>query len=136
MEGAYVITNENTSNSWGNPRGYTIHPGPLVHLTNLDSKRTEKNVNWAKHHLAVSRRKEEEPSSSSMWNINLPGAPPVDFYRVNTMRKYSTASKAETVQFFDNETITQEDLVVWVNLGTHHIPRAEGTPPTLFLSRD
>jgi hypothetical protein len=39
-------------------------------------------VNWAKHHLAVSRRKEEEPSSSSSWNINLPGAPPVDFYKV------------------------------------------------------
>ncbi len=29
-------------------------------------------------------------------------------------------------QFFDNETIKQEDLVVWLNLGTHHIPRAEG----------
>jgi hypothetical protein len=81
-EGAYVIYNANSTNKWGNPRGYHIHPGPAVHLTNLKSKRTEKNVNWAKHHLAVSRLKEDEPSSSSMWNINLPGAPPVDFYKV------------------------------------------------------
>ncbi|KAK4686906.1 hypothetical protein P7C73_g3209, partial [Tremellales sp. Uapishka_1] len=114
MEGAYVVINEDEKNAWGNPRGYTIHPGPLVHLTNLDAKRTEKNVNWAKHHLAVSRRKETEPSSSSTWNINLPGAPPVDFYK-----------------FFDNETIQGEDLVVWVNLGTHHIPRSEDSPNTL-----
>ncbi|ORY25514.1 copper amine oxidase [Naematelia encephala] len=113
-EGAYVVTNEQAFNTFGNPRGYTIHPGPLCHLTNLDAKRTENNVNWAKHHLAVSRRKDTEPKSSSMWNMNLPGKPPVNFYN-----------------FFDNETISQEDLVVWLNLGTHHIPRAEDSPNTL-----
>lgn len=43
--------------------------------TNLDSKRTENNVNFAKHHLAISRRKDSEPSSSTTWNLNLPGAP-------------------------------------------------------------
>ncbi|RXK35243.1 hypothetical protein M231_07497 [Tremella mesenterica] len=115
MEGAYVITNQDEKNAWGHSRGYTIHPGPLCHLTNLESKRTEKNVNWAKQHLAVSRRKEEERCSSSIWNGNLPGAPPVDFYK----------------KFFDDESIEQEDLVVWVNLGTHHIPRAEDSPNTL-----
>jgi hypothetical protein len=39
-----------------------------------------------------------------MWNMNLPGAPMVDFHK-----------------FFDGENITQEDLVVWVNVGTHHL---------------
>jgi Copper amine oxidase, enzyme domain len=46
-----------------------------LYQTNLKSKRTERNVNFAKHHFAVSRRKDSEPSSSSMWNINLPGNP-------------------------------------------------------------
>ena len=78
-----MVVNQDAKNSWGHPRGYTIHPGTLCHLTNLESKRTEKNVNWAKHHIAVSRRKDEEPSSSSPWNGNLPGAPPVDFYNVS-----------------------------------------------------
>ncbi|KAJ7168667.1 amine oxidase catalytic domain-containing protein [Mycena filopes] len=114
-EGVYAVVNEEELNRWGYPRGYAIHPGVSpIHLTNLDSKRTEHNVNFAKHHLAVSRRKDSEPSSSSMWNINLPGAPPVDFYK-----------------FFDGESLEQEDLTAWVNLGMHHIPRAEDSPMTL-----
>ncbi|KAJ6512637.1 amine oxidase catalytic domain-containing protein [Mycena sanguinolenta] len=115
LEGAYVIVNEEQLNRWGYPRGYAIHPGVSpIHLTNLDSKRTRNNANFAKHHLAVSRRKDSEPSSSSMWNNNLPGAPPVDFYK-----------------FFDGESLEQEDLTAWVNLGMHHIPRAEDSPMTL-----
>ncbi|KAJ6561792.1 amine oxidase catalytic domain-containing protein [Mycena capillaripes] len=114
-EGVYAIVNEEELNRWGYPRGYAIHPGiSPIHLTNLDSKRTKNNVNFAKHHLAVSRRKDSEPRSSSIWNINLPGTPPVDFYK-----------------FFDGESLEQEDLTVWVNLGMHHIPRAEDSPMTL-----
>ncbi|KAJ7763953.1 amine oxidase catalytic domain-containing protein [Mycena maculata] len=115
LEGAYVIVNEEELNRWGYPRGYAIHPGVSpIHLTNLNSKRTQHNANFGKHHLAVSRRKDSEPSSSSMWNLNLPGAPPVDFYK-----------------FFDGESLEQEDLTAWVNLGMHHIPRAEDSPMTL-----
>ncbi|KAL1411966.1 hypothetical protein Q8F55_002959 [Vanrija albida] len=114
MEGAYVVTNEDAHNAWGNPRGYQLHPGPLCRLANVHAKRTEHSVNWAKHHLAVSRQSDDEPSSSSMWNGNLPGAPPVNFYK-----------------FFNNESLHQADLVVWANLGTHHIPRAEDAPNTL-----
>ncbi|KAK7006189.1 amine oxidase catalytic domain-containing protein [Favolaschia claudopus] len=114
-EGVYAIVNEEELNRWGYPRGYAIHPGiSPIHLTNLNSKRTQNNVNFAKHHLAVSRRKDSEPRSSSMWNINLPGTPPVDFYK-----------------FFDGESLEQEDLTAWVNLGMHHIPRAEDSPMTL-----
>ncbi|KAJ7683677.1 amine oxidase catalytic domain-containing protein [Mycena rosella] len=115
IQGLYAIVNEEELNRWGYPRGYAIHPGVSpIHLTNLDSKRTRNNVNFAKHHLAVSRRKDSEPTSSSMWNINLPGAPTVDFYK-----------------FFDGESLEQEDLTAWVNLGMHHIPRAEDSPMTL-----
>lgn len=70
----------------------------------VGSKRLLKNANWARYNLAVSRRKDNEPSSSSMWNFNLPGAPPVDFHK-----------------FFDGENLTQEDLVTWINVGMHHI---------------
>ncbi|KAK8847701.1 hypothetical protein IAR55_005560 [Kwoniella newhampshirensis] len=115
MEGNYVITNEDERNAWGYPRGYAVHPGAsAIHLTNLDCKRTQDNVNWAKHHLSVTRRHDHEPYSSSIWNIHLPGEPTVDFYK-----------------FFDGESLDQEDLVAWINLGTHHIPRAEDSPQTL-----
>ncbi|KAJ7067387.1 amine oxidase catalytic domain-containing protein [Mycena amicta] len=115
LEGAYVILNQEELNRWGNPRGYAIHPGMSpIHLTNLNNKRTEKNMNFAKHHVGVSRRKETELTSSSMWNINLPGDPPVNYYK-----------------YFDGESIEQEDITAWVNLGMHHIPRAEDSPTTL-----
>ena len=63
-----------------------------------------KNANWARYNLAVSLRKETEPSSSTMWNLNLPGEPMVDFHK-----------------FFDGENITQQDLVAWINVGMHHV---------------
>jgi primary-amine oxidase len=33
-------------------------------------------------------------------------------------------------KFFDSENLTQTDIVVWVNLGNHHFPRAEDAPYT------
>ncbi|KAH7926787.1 amine oxidase catalytic domain-containing protein [Leucogyrophana mollusca] len=114
FQGSFAVVNQNETNKWGVPRGYAIHPGySPVHNTIVGSKRLLNNANWARYNLAVSRRKETEPSSSSMWNFNLPGAPPVDFHK-----------------FFDGESIAQEDLVAWVNVGMHHLPQAEDAPNT------
>ncbi|KZS99972.1 amine oxidase catalytic domain-containing protein [Laetiporus sulphureus 93-53] len=114
FQGGYAIVNREERNRWGVVRGYAIHPGyDPVRNTVVGSKRLLNNANWARYNLAVSRRKESEPSSSSMWNQNLPGAPMVDFHR-----------------FFDGENITQEDLVAWVNVGMHHLPQAEDSPNT------
>ncbi|KAF5339571.1 hypothetical protein D9611_011504 [Ephemerocybe angulata] len=65
------------------------------------SNRMLKNANWAAHNLAVSLRKDTEPSSS------------MDFDK-----------------FFDGEDIAQKDLVLWINVGTHHQPVAEDAPTT------
>lgn len=112
--GMFFVTNENSTNSWGTPRGYAIHPGASnIHLTNLGSERTLHNVEWAKHALHVTRVKDTEPYSSSALNINLPGRPPVAFGR-----------------FLNDESITQEDIVLWANLGTHHVIRSEDSPHT------
>lgn len=72
--------------------------------TVVGSKRLLNNANWARYNLAISRRKDTEPTSSNMWNMNLPGKPMVDFHR-----------------FFDGENITQEDIVAWINIGMHHL---------------
>lgn len=110
----FTIANKDALNSWGHPRGYSIRPGPSpVHLTVVGSKMLENNANWAKHNLAVTRRKDSEPSSSSMWNGQLPGAPTVNYDN-----------------FFDGESLDQEDLVLWINVGTHHLPHAEDSPNT------
>ncbi|CCM06294.1 uncharacterized protein FIBRA_08545 [Fibroporia radiculosa] len=114
FQGGYALVNREEKNIWGVPRGYAIHAGySPVHNTVVGSKRLLNNANWARYNLAVSKRKETEPTSSSMWNQNLPGAPMVDFHK-----------------FFDGENITQEDLVAWINVGTHHLPQAEDAPNT------
>lgn len=125
FQGGYALVNTEALNRWGIARGYAVHPGysPIYNVclpssssgfvvdakllqTVVGSKRLLNNANWARYNLAVSRRKETEPSSSSMWNQNLPGAPMVDFHK-----------------FFDGENITQEDLVAWINVGMHHLVR-------------
>lgn len=114
FQGGYSIVNQDNRNAWGLPRGYAIHPGySPVHNTVVGSKRLLNNANWARYNLAVSHRKESEPSSSAIWNMNLPGKPMVDFHN-----------------FFDGENITQTDLVAWVNVGTHHLPVSEDSPNT------
>ena len=124
FQGGYAIVNQEEKNSWGSPRGYAIYAGynPIHNVSSrhnsclatnqstiqtvVGSRRLLNNANWARYNLAVSRRKDTEISSSSMWNMNLPGAPTVDFHR-----------------FFDGEDIVQEDLVAWVNVGMHHLVR-------------
>jgi len=114
FQGHYSIINQNQTNAWGMPRGYAIHGGySPVHNTVNGARRLLNNANWARYNLAVSLQKDTEIASSSLWNQNLPGKPTVDFHK-----------------FFDGENITQEDLVVWINVGTHHLPHAEDSPNT------
>ncbi|KAJ3554483.1 hypothetical protein NM688_g3086 [Phlebia brevispora] len=114
LRGEYAFVNQDKTNSWGVVRGYAIRPGQSpIYNTVVGSKRLLKNANWARYNLAVSLRKDTEPSSSSVWNLNLPGNPMVDFHK-----------------FFDGENITQQDLVAWINVGMHHIPQAEDSPNT------
>ncbi|TFK18079.1 amine oxidase catalytic domain-containing protein [Coprinopsis marcescibilis] len=114
FQGSIAIVNKEQTNKWGNPRGYALHPGySPIHNTVVGSKRLEKNANWARNNIAVTKRKENEPSSSSMWNLHLSGAPAVNFDN-----------------FFDGDSLDQEDLVMWVNVGTHHLPQAEDSPNT------
>ncbi|THU91038.1 amine oxidase catalytic domain-containing protein [Dendrothele bispora CBS 962.96] len=114
FQGHYSIVNQDAKNAWENPRGYVLHPGASpIHNTVVGSKRLLENANWARYNLAVSRRKDTEPSSSTMWNANLPGSPAVNFH-----------------DFFDGESLVQEDLVMWINVGMHHLPTAEDSPNT------
>lgn len=38
----------------------------------------------------------------------------------------------EFYKFFDGESLVQEDLALWFNLGMHHYTRAEDIPNTLM----
>ncbi|XP_055263916.1 primary amine oxidase, lung isozyme-like [Moschus berezovskii] len=104
------------SNKWGHLRAYRIQmisaPGePLPQNSSM-----ERAVSWGRYQLAVTQRKETEPSSSSVFNQNDPWTPTVDF-----------------ADFINNETIAGKDLVAWVTAGFLHIPHAEDIPNTVTV---
>ncbi|NXL82931.1 AOC3 oxidase, partial [Alectura lathami] len=103
-------------NRWGHPRSYRVQvvSFPGEHLPTSSSM--ERAISWGRYAVAVTRRKEEEPSSTSVYNQNDPWTPTVAF-----------------ADFIDNETITNEDLVAWISVGFLHIPHAEDIPNTVTV---
>ncbi|KAB5545872.1 copper amine oxidase [Coniochaeta sp. 2T2.1] len=112
----YCVVNNNRTNAWGVKRGYRIVPGKSnVHLSVLKSPFSKSQSTFSKSHLAVTQRHDEETYANSWQNINLASKPQHDF-----------------AKFFDGESVDDEDIVVWFNLGMHHFTRSEDVPVTLY----
>ncbi|SPO07093.1 uncharacterized protein DNG_09787 [Cephalotrichum gorgonifer] len=112
----FCVVNENEKNRWGEKRGYRIVPGKSnIHLSPMNSPFSKHQSPFAKSHLAVTVQHDNEPYANSVQNVNLPSAPQQDF-----------------LKFFDDESIVNEDIVMWFNLGMHHFTRAEDIPVTLY----
>ena len=113
----YSVVNKDHPNQYGEFPGYRLWPsrGASIHSTIKNSTLLGNAINWATHHLYVLRRKDTEPSSAYMHNTENTAQPLVDF---NT--------------FFDDEDLTQTDLVLYFNLGMHHMPDTSDMPTTVF----
>ncbi|KAK8029243.1 hypothetical protein PG991_006299 [Apiospora marii] len=112
----YTVVNKDRPNAWGEPRGYRIVPGlSNVYLPSRNSPFFLRSGEHAKQAFAVSRQHDTEPASTAALSGNVPEAPLVEFWDF----------------FADDESLDQEDLVVWANLGMHHFVRAEDLPNTL-----
>lgn len=112
----YTVINKDQLNKWGEPRGYRIVPGlSNVHLASRNSPFFLKSGQFAKQALAVSRHHDTEQQASCGLNQNVPEAPLIEFWN-----------------YFNGESLVQEDIVAWVNLGMHHYTRAEDIPNTLM----
>ncbi|KXS22495.1 amine oxidase catalytic domain-containing protein [Gonapodya prolifera JEL478] len=109
-----LVANKNRTNKWGNPRAYRVVAQTPVTNPVKGNTRTLNNANWAYYPIAVTQFSDDEHSSSSLYNQNTPTNPIVDFHK-----------------FQKGRSLIGEDLVVWANLGTHHVPRAEDGPITL-----
>ncbi|MCJ1391556.1 hypothetical protein MMC18_004420 [Xylographa bjoerkii] len=115
----YIVLNNESTNAWGEKRGYRITPGTGMgtppHLTILNSTSLGKAAEWAGRDLWVVKHKDTEPRSASPVNFIEPQSPLIDF-----------------AKFVDGEAIVQEDLVVYFNLGAHHIAHSGDIPNTLM----
>ncbi|OXB55284.1 hypothetical protein ASZ78_014078 [Callipepla squamata] len=112
----YIYFATNQKNKWGHQRGYRIQIVSFAGDHIPEASSMERAISWARYKLAVTRRKEEEPTSTSIYNQNDPWTPTVAF-----------------ADFINNETITNEDLVAWITAGFLHIPHSEDIPNTLTV---
>ncbi|NXO76144.1 AOC3 oxidase, partial [Sitta europaea] len=103
-------------NKWEHPRSYRLQIISFAGKHLPTSSSMERSISWGRYQLAVTRRKEEEPTSTSIYNQNDPWTPTVTF-----------------ADFINNETITNEDLVAWITVGFLHVPHAEDVPNTVTV---
>ncbi|NXA40896.1 AOC3 oxidase, partial [Eudromia elegans] len=112
----YLYFAANGKNKWGHQRGYRIQLVSFAGEHMPETSSMERAISWARYKLAVTKRKEGEPTSTSIYNQNDPWTPTVAF-----------------ADFIDNETITNEDLVAWITTGFLHIPHSEDLPNTVTV---
>ena len=115
----FLVMNNDSVNAWGEKRGYRISPGTgmgaPIHLTIQNSSSLGRGGSWAYQDLFILRQKDTEPKSASPLNFVSSNDPLVDFAKM-----------------VDGEDTIQEDLVIYFNLGGHHIPHAGDIPNTLM----
>lgn len=116
----YLITSPNATNKWGEVRSYRILPGTGMgnpaHLTILNSTTLGRSAAWSSSDLWVLKNHPStEPASAHHLNYIEPLTPLVDFAKM-----------------VDEEPIEEEDLVLYFNLGGHHVPSSQDVPNTLM----
>ncbi|KAM9296343.1 amine oxidase [copper-containing] 3 [Gastrophryne carolinensis] len=109
----YIHFASNNTNKWGHPRSFRVQIASFAGDFLPKESPVEKAMDWARYKLAVTKRKDEEYGSSSIYNQNDPWTPTVKFS-----------------DFIDNENIQDQDLVAWITVGFLHIPHSEDLPNT------
>ncbi|KAK9435079.1 Copper amine oxidase [Metarhizium brunneum] len=112
----YAIVNKEAKNKFGEYPGYRFTPATsnVIFLTASNSSNVMNAVNFADHHFYVTKQKDTEAQGTHPYNVLNPADPLIDF-----------------AKFFDGESLDQEDLVLWFNLGMHHAPHTGDLPNTV-----
>ncbi|XP_067472199.1 retina-specific copper amine oxidase [Thunnus thynnus] len=113
----YLHIASNKTNRWGHQRSYRLQVFSFTGDHLPESQAEERAMSWARYKVAITKQKDLEQTSSSLYNQNNIWNPAVDF------SKYIE----------DNESIEDEDLVAWVTTGFLHIPHAEDIPNTVTV---
>uniref|UniRef100_A0A8C5K7I1 Amine oxidase n=2 Tax=Jaculus jaculus TaxID=51337 RepID=A0A8C5K7I1_JACJA len=112
---SHLLFSSPKENRWGHKRSYRLQIHSMVQELVLPlGCQEERAVTWARYPLAVTKYRESEQCSSSIYNQNDPWNPPVVFEEF----------------LRNNENIKDEDLVAWVTVGFLHIPHSEDVPNT------
>uniref|UniRef100_A0A8C0K130 Amine oxidase n=1 Tax=Canis lupus dingo TaxID=286419 RepID=A0A8C0K130_CANLU len=110
----YLLFTSPKENRWHHKRSYRLQIHSMADQVLPLGWQQERAVTWARYPLAVTKYRESEVCSSSIYNQNDPWDPPVVFEEF----------------LHNNENIENEDLVAWVTVGFLHIPHSEDIPNT------
>ncbi|KAF7520045.1 hypothetical protein G7054_g12903 [Neopestalotiopsis clavispora] len=111
-----LVVNQDQPNQWGEYRGYRVAPmSGGLHLTVENSSNLVNAAHWAEYDIQVTRQHDYEPRSAHPYASQDLYNPPIDFS-----------------EFFNGESLNQEDLVMWLNLGMHHVPNTGDLPNSIF----
>ncbi|KAL2856687.1 copper amine oxidase [Aspergillus pseudoustus] len=112
------VINQDEKNKYGEYRGYRILPSSgTAHLTVKNSTNLANSAHWAEYDIQVTQQHDYEPFAAHPYNSQDIHDPPVNFEK-----------------FFNSESLNQTDLVVWLNLGMHHVPHTGDLPNTVFTT--
>ncbi|KAM9843175.1 retina-specific copper amine oxidase [Aulostomus maculatus] len=113
----YLHIASNQTNRWGHQRSYRLQVFSFTGDPLPESQAEERAMSWARYKVAITKHKDMEATSSSLYSQNNMWSPAVDF--------------SKFIQ--DDESIEDEDLVAWVTTGFLHIPHAEDIPNTVTV---
>ncbi|KAJ8304308.1 hypothetical protein KUTeg_017891 [Tegillarca granosa] len=108
----FIFYNNRYKSDYNAPKSYQIIADDGVPQMVSGVSGNEPSVSWIRHQMAVSKYKDDEKSSSSIYAMWDAKEPVVNF------QSYLD----------DNESIVDQDLVVWITLGSYHIPHLEDFP--------
>ncbi|XP_006006015.3 amine oxidase [copper-containing] 3 isoform X2 [Latimeria chalumnae] len=112
----YLLFASNKTNKWGHMRSYRIQTISFAGDHIPENTPEEAGMSWGRYKLAVTTHKDEELTSSSVYNQNGPWNPAVNF-----------------ASYINNENIKNKDLVAWITIGFLHIPHSEDVPNTVTV---
>ena len=111
----WAVVNENEKNAWGARKGYRIIPHSK-YAENFEDHMMLNVWDHLKYQLAVSKRKESEQySTNSLYDVTHPLKMPT----------------GTGVMILDNESVQNEDIVLWISEKFYHLPTSEDVPMTL-----
>lgn len=114
----FHVINMDETNKYGEYRGYRILPSSgTIHLTVEESSNLVNAAQWAGYDVQVTKQHDYEPRSAHPYNSQDVNNPPINFDN-----------------FLHSENLTQTDIVVWLNLGMHHVPHTGDLPNTVFTT--
>ncbi|KAK7973351.1 hypothetical protein PG988_007485 [Apiospora saccharicola] len=134
----YLVYSRDQKNRWGERKGYRIVSGTGIgnppHLTVLNSSLLENAARWAEKDLWVVRRKDTEPRGADPFNYIDPTDPLVDFSRIADGEDllYRQGENERDGDDDGSNDGYDGDLVIYFNVGSHHVPHSGDLPNTLM----